>query len=158
VPRVLTRTKNKAGKPRNCSKCGERIEPGQGYYTWSFRYGGTYRRHVTCGRPRQSELTQSKMSEVYRAVEDAETDLPEADSVEAVTELVQGVGAVAQEVADEYREADEAFGGQGATEHAERADELEYWAQELEAWDPSDESDLDASRDEALEAISECPL
>lgn len=41
-----------------------------------------------------------------------------------------------REVADEYRAADEEFGGQGATEHAERADELEAWADELDGFEP----------------------
>lgn len=43
MPRVATRTKNKAGKPYDCDRCSEQIKPGEKYHEWSFRYGGTHR-------------------------------------------------------------------------------------------------------------------
>jgi hypothetical protein len=74
MPRVNARTKNRAGKERSCGRCGKKIEPGDRYYTWSFRYGGT---HFRCAAhyPRPSELTQSKLSAVYAATENLEDQL-----------------------------------------------------------------------------------
>lgn len=168
MPRVITATKNHAGKARNCGRCGEPIIPGEKYRKWSFRYGGT---HFRCGRtscnPRPSELTQSKLSTVYAAQEDAHDTIGAATTVEDITGAVEAVAEAAREVADEYQEADEAFGGTGATEHAERASEMEGFAEELESWMPStegyDEDDppdhvVDAVREEAQEAIDNCPL
>ena len=40
MPRVNQRKKNKAGAERKCGRCGKTIQPGDLYYTWSFRYGG----------------------------------------------------------------------------------------------------------------------
>ena len=81
MPRVTTRTKNRGGRDRHCGRCGEVIKPGEKYYTWAFRYGGSrfncYRHH-----PRQSELTQSKMSGVYAAIESAQDAIAAAETVE----------------------------------------------------------------------------
>lgn len=159
MPRVNVRTKNRAGEDRFCGRCERKIEPGETYRSWSFRYGGT---HFRCHRPecapRQSELTQSRMGDVYAAIEDAQASLPGADGHEEIQDLVQGVADVVQEVADEYREADEAFGGHGATENAERADELEGWSGDLEAFYPEDEDDLEDVRSEAEDLLGGCPL
>lgn len=160
MPRVITKTKNRAGRERQCGRCGRKIEPGDKYYTWSFRYGGTAYRCIE-HRPRQSELTQSKMSTVYAAIEGATDDLPNADDPEAVAQLVQDVAEAVREVADEYEEAAEPFGGAG--ENAERADELHGWADELECWEPAtygDDADsaLDEARTDAEAVLAECPL
>src|SRR3954464_10047336 len=76
VPRVYTQKKSSRGAERRCGRygCGKVIEPGESYFQFSFRYGGT---HYRCAehRPRQSELTQSKMSAVYAAIEDAGDNL-----------------------------------------------------------------------------------
>jgi hypothetical protein len=65
---------------------------------------------------------------------------------------VDDIASAAREVADEYTQADEAFGGQGATEHAERASELEGYADELESWDVPDQADYRDSEDEDEDA------
>lgn len=171
MPRVTVKKKNRAGADRECGRCGDGIEPGQEYRSWSFRYGGTHYRCMKPGcRPRQSELTQSKMSEVYSAVEEAEETLKGdastitvADIRDAVSEAAEAVGAVAEE----YREADQAFGGQGATESAERADELEDFASALDNFSPEEETDEDseaeaaekveAAKEAAYEALGEAP-
>jgi hypothetical protein len=44
------------------------IKVGDSYYWWKFRYGGKF---VSKERPRQSQLTQSKLSGVYAAEESA---------------------------------------------------------------------------------------
>lgn len=133
MPRVVKRTKSARGASRSCGRCGATIAPGQPYFQFSFRYGGT---HYRCKDhyPKPSELTQSKVSTIYAAVEEAEESLPGLDTFDDIAQVVDTVAEAAREVADEYREADEAFGGYGATQSAELADELEGWADELDSF------------------------
>lgn len=100
--------------------------------SWSFRYGGTHRRCMA-HPPKRSELTQSLMSGVYAAIEDAETMLPEAINIDDLRSIQEQVADAGREVVDQYREAAENFGGAG--ENAERADELEGWVEEVECID-----------------------
>jgi len=165
MPKVYTyktqeRRKHADKGHHRCNKCGQDILPGQDRYEWSFRFGGTYRRHVTCGFPRPSELTQSKMAQVYAATEAVE-DLVHAEGDLALDDLVQALETAAEEieqVVSEYNEAAENFGGQG--ENADRAMELDSYADTIRnAADSLDEDtatleDMQAAVDQA---ISECP-
>lgn len=159
MPRVTTRVKSTRGAVRKCGRCGRVIAPGQKYFQWSFRYGGT---HFRCGEhtPRRSETTQSILGEVYAAIEVAEDDLPGAECVSDVVALVAGVAEIVDAVIDQYREAAEHFGGAG--ENAERADELDGWKDELESFDPEEEEDGDEENDDArrfrLESEEACRL
>jgi hypothetical protein len=155
MPKVIERTKSRQGAERWCEQCARVIEPGQPYLQWSFRYGGTHYR-CTDHPPRPSDLTQSKLAEVYAAIESAEDGLPAAEDAEAVGDLVAEVKDAVYQVAEEYREAAEPFGGEG--ENAERADELEGWAQELESFYPDTDAPLEDVRSEASEMIGGCPL
>jgi hypothetical protein len=151
MPRVHTKTKSRAGREYQCGRCGETIRPGEKYFSWSFRYGGT---QVRCYRhpPRQSELTQSNMSAVYAAIEDATYQLPDVETIEDIMNIVQDdVANVVQEVADEYAEAADAMGAAGESgESRERAADLESWATELQSWEPDvDPTDADDARLEA---------
>jgi hypothetical protein len=152
MPRVMTKTKNRAGADRACGKCGEPIRPGEKYRTWSFRYGGTYFRcnRAACA-PRASELTQSIIGEVYSAQEAFEDSVTAESTVAEIKEAVEAVRDAAQEVADQYREAAEPFGGAG--ENGERADELEGWIGDLDGFYPDEEPD--GVSEEAREAIEE---
>lgn len=152
MPRVYTKTKSSRGAERRCSRCGQPIKPGETYYEWAFRYGGT-RRNCFRHRPRQSELTQSAMGDIYSAVENAQDQMPNATTYDEIKELVESVATAVQEVVDQYREADEAFGGHGATESAQRADELEGWQQDLESWEPSVTLDDDDDADDRQERV-----
>lgn len=140
MPRVNTQTKSNRGRTLHCGRCGATILPTETYFSWSFRYGGT---RTNCHRhpPRSSELTQSKMAEVYAAIESAEDQLDGCTTIEDIKDQVTDVASTVQEVAGEYRDAAEAFGGQG--ENAERADELDSWADELESFDPDEPPDPD---------------
>lgn len=135
MPRVNTQTRSTRGRAKRCGNCGREIQPGEKYFSFSFRYGGT---QVRCKDhyPKQSELTQSKMSEVYSAVESAEDDMASAETVQDITDAVEGVAGTVREVAEEYEAAAEPFGGQG--ENQERADELSGWADELESFQPEE--------------------
>lgn len=140
MPRVIVKTKNRAGADRACGKCAAPILPGDKYRSWAFRFGGTYYR---CSRPecapRPSDLTQSLMGDVYAAIENAQDSMATTECVTDVKALVEEVTSAVEEVASAYREAAEAFGGAG--ENAERADELEGWQGDLESFDPSEEDD-----------------
>lgn len=133
--------------------CGREIPKGEEYYTWTPRSTG---RQVRCLEhpPKQSDLTASRMSEVYAAMETAEEELSgNTETVEDVTAVVATVAEAAREVCDEYRTAADAFGGGGP--NAERADELEGWVDELEAFEP-DESDVEEfDEDEHAEEAKE---
>lgn len=160
MPRVFKKKKIKLGADRSCGRCGKKIEPGEEYLSWSFRYGGT---HFRCldHPPRRSELTQSKLSEVYAAQESAEDEIDalvvdEDGAVEGVKDAVQTVIDQIQETASEYMEAAEHFGGEG--ENAWRADELEAWSGELESFYPDEDAALEDAKTEAMELLGNCPL
>lgn len=155
MPRVHVQTARKSKYRRRCHRCHQDIVPGMRYKSWSFRYGGTY---YACDRPecapQRSDLTQSKMGEVYAAIETAERSVAEAEDTDDLRAAIDSVVETVDEVAAEYREAAEPFGGEG--EHAERADELESWSSELQGFDPDE--DLEVSRPEAEELLGGCPL
>lgn len=163
MPRVIVQKKNRSGKERACGKCQTVIQPGEQYKKWSFRYGGTrYRCMKPECAPRPSDLTQSKMSEVYAALENAQDALP-ATAYEDLEELLREAGETASEIAEEYREAAEPFGGEG--ENAERADELEGYADELQSFQPDEPEgdeptaeETEEARSQAEQILSECPL
>lgn len=148
---VKTQKKSSRGE-YHCGNinCGRKIEPGEMYFKYSFRYGGT---HYRCKNhyPKRSELTQSKLADVYAAIEDAEDLINSADNVQDIVSAVEAVASQAQETAYEYQEAAENFGGQG--ENAERADELEAFAGDLESFNPEDEKDRGEDRESIVENI-----
>lgn len=142
MPRVIMKTKNRAGRDRVCGHCGNPIHPGHKYRSWSFRYGGTHFRcmEAACA-PRRSDLTQSLMGEVYLAIESAEDQLADLGSVEEIKGLIEEVAGTVEEVKSQYEEAAEPFGGQG--ENQERADELDGWHGELEGFYPDEPEEFD---------------
>jgi len=103
MPRVTGKTKNSAGVPYDCVKCSEKIRAKEPYYEWSFRYGGTYRQHQSHGRPKPSQLTQSKMSGVYSAIEGAEDDIAAADTAEDISLALNTCADEVDAVKDEYQ-------------------------------------------------------
>lgn len=167
MPRVHKKTKNRGGKTGEyrCVRCPDPIVSGETYFEWSFRYGGTHRQHTKHGSPRQSQLTQSKMSGVYAEVEAVE-DLLGEDTYELddLTGAIDNLASTVDEVAEEYRDAAEHFGGEG--EQAERASELDDFSSTLGQFSPDEfdaegEESLEDWRErikaEAEEALGECP-
>lgn len=139
MARARLKTKNRGGKTGEyrCSGCSEPIVPGERYWEWSFRYGGTYRQHATHGMPRPSQLTQSNMSEVYAGIESVEDLIARDDwSTEDAVSAVEELRSTVEEVAQGYRDAAEPFGDAGP--HAERADELDSYADQLDGIDLSE--------------------
>lgn len=136
MPRVSTKTKSKGGKAESyrCDSCPEPILPKQQYYEWSFRYGGTHRQHVSCGPVKQSQLTQSKMSGVYAAVEAAEAEIASAEDNDALAAALETCADSVDEVKDEYQESlDNMISQDGsiAQEVQEKIETLESFADEL---------------------------
>lgn len=146
MPRVHTKTKSKAGKTYACDRCRADILPGTKYYVWSFRYGGPRFQHEACGYPQRSQLTQSKLSAVYGAIEGFNPS--GAESADEIAGMMTGVAEVAREVAEEYREAVSAMNMEGSgNENEERADALETFADDLE----SEAGDIEGEEWEAEE-------
>lgn len=172
MPRVTSATKNKGGKKEyRCRRCGKTIEPGQKYYKYSFRYGGTYY-HCASHPPKPSELTQSKMVAVLEAIEAAEERLDaelsfdgdiedfDADQYEqAAREIVEEVCTAAEEVRDEYQSALDEW-EHGNSQLEEKVDEMTTFVDALEQFDPSatfeapdEESDREEYEDEYRDRI-----
>lgn len=146
----------KKGLP-TCCKCRTQIEKGQPYRWWTkgFRgQGGTFSRCMKSGcTPRQSELESSLLADIMSAQEDAIENLErlrgdEATTPDQIREEVELVANAVEEVASAYRDADEAMGGSGSTESAEKADTLE--GNDI-SWDPGDEAPEQCEQHEALE-------
>ena len=133
MPRVNTKKKNKVGEYR-CDACSNPIIGGQTYYEWSFRYGGTHRQHESHGRPKASQLTQSKLSGVYSAVESAESAINDADNVDDIRAALEECASEVESVKDEYQESlDNMISQDGsvAQDVQEKIDALESFIDEL---------------------------
>jgi len=136
MPRVSTKKKNKVGEGYRCDGCAELIVAGQQYYEWSFRYGGTHRQHIDHGSPKQSQLTQSKMSGAYAAVESAAEAIASADNVEDIKSALEECATEIESVAEEYQDAIDSMPenlqqGGPAQEMQEKIEGLQSFAEEL---------------------------
>lgn len=130
-----------------CGKCGAEIQVGSPYRYWEpyFRSSAKAIRCMksTCS-PKMSELESSNLSEAYAAQETALADLDglsgDPGETSDVTSIVETFGEALTDLAAQYREADEQFGGGGSTQSGETADALETSADELSSWSPSEDS------------------
>lgn len=171
MPRVYQKVKNAGGhKIYVCAACRKPVRSGQPYFTWKFNRGLRHFQHVSCGMPRRSSLTNSKMSAVYDAVDDF--DSQDAGSPEELKTKLEEIAAVARETADEYEAAAAAIlssfsAGNPTSDACEAtATELNSWADELDGWEPSitepDEGEdredmMEALRHEAQEIVDDAP-
>lgn len=144
-----------ARKPQGrCGRCGKEIEKGDGYRHASpgFRSRKLVRCLEDACRFRPSDLTTSKMSQVYAAVEGVEDSLAEFGPFEdhdAVKDeaqaLVDGMKDEIEAVRDEYQEALDQW-EYGNEQIQEKVDEVEGWVDVCEGWDcpeVEDEEDMD---------------
>lgn len=144
---------NKSMKPLTCGRCQADLPKGSAYRHATPGFRGT--RLVRCMefdcRFRQSELTTSKMVDVYAAQEDA-TDAVEgwagSEGTDELESILQECADRAREVAQEYADAADAMGEAGA-EMQERADEIESWCDALECveWPDLEEDDEPPTED-----------
>ena len=143
MPRVVTKKKSSRGAAYRCDVCPNPIVAGEQYHEWSFRYGGTHRQHASHGHPKPSQLTQSKMSGVYMAVEAAEADIAAAEDVQGLRDALQACADAVREVAGEYEESIQNMPeglqqGPKAEEMQEKVDGLNDFADSLESADLED--------------------
>lgn len=152
-----------------CERDGTPLPKGSAYRWWTVGYRSRLK-HRRCMNPRctprLSELESSLVSSVMAAREDAETTLSSlmvsdpgdpADMVQQVQDALAGVADAADEVAQQYRDQDEQFGGGGNTDSAERADTLEEAANTLRDWQPdSDAPDGCEEHDQFDDACDAC--
>lgn len=126
-------TVQKSMKDLVCGRCGGAIPRGSAY-RWAKPGFRSRTRLVRCPGAgcsfRTSELTTSKLSEVYAAQEDALIEVDGAESVDDLESILTDAADRARDVAQEYRDAAEAMGEAG-TEMEERADQIEEWADSL---------------------------
>lgn len=136
------------------------IKKGDVYYSWSFRYGGE---HKSRTYPRPSQLTQSKLSTAYAAMEGLEDSLPSLDTLEGIAEAARECAEEVRGVAEEYRDSRENMpeglqDGPTGQECEEKADALEACADELEsAADDVEALDADDFREEGDEEEEDIP-
>lgn len=164
MPRVFQDKKsNRKSKPWRCLQCGKDIEAGQEYYYWFMRIMGIRRKHVLCGRPRPTQLSNAKTAAVQEAVEDAINIIgswnPEAewgvdngwsvsDDASTIEDAISEVVSSANEVADEYDSSADALpenlqnGSQAEALH-DVAERLREWAGTLENFSPDDSSNIE---------------
>ena len=142
MPRVTKHmSQGRAAGTVRCARCPEPIVKGQEYYQWAIKAqrGGTvYRQHTSHGPVRQSQLTHSKMSGAYAAIEAAEDSIAAAGSVDELEEALNDCISEIESVRDEYQESlDNMPEGlqQGDTgqQIQEKIDELESFIGELES-------------------------
>ena len=137
MPRVIEKKKNSAGSPYDCCQCAEKIKSGENYYEWSFRYGGTYRQHTAHGHPKASQLTQSKLSGAYAAIESAEAYLAAAESIEDMQSALEECATEIENVAEEYQDSFDSIPenlqqGGPAQEMQEKIEALQSFSRELQ--------------------------
>lgn len=148
----------------NCGKCGVEIGVGDSYLWIQFRHGG---RIIRClkheCRFRDSNLTQSKMSDAYRAQEDAEdaANKWDGEKLEDLQTIAEECASEIRDVAEEYRESADNIRATFeespiADDCEEKADGLEEWAGEIEdslqSFDEFD-SDVELSRKEWADEV-----
>lgn len=161
MPRVNEKTKNSAGKPYDCNKCEVPIKAGDKYYQWTFYRCRPSRQHVTCGYPRSSQLTNSKLSGAYAAAEalgDAIALAHKAKDLSGIVDEIDTAISDLESVRDEYQESLDNMGenlAQGDTgqQIQENIDALEEYINNLE----SAKSDIETAEAEVAEAIAEEP-
>ena len=159
MPRVHTRTKSTRGRPTfPCRACSEPIKPGEKFYTWKKRYGGTSYMHTSHGFPKPSMLSNRKTA----VIEDMTQDFPSSvESTDEISEALQAIAETARDVGQEYEDSADNMPeslqqGYQAEAMREVAQELETWADDLESWEPEndspDEDDYQETDQEAYQA------
>lgn len=146
MSRVITVLNNR--KELTCGNCHAVIPKGAGYRWTKPRYGS---RKVRCLKPscafKPSDLSSSKAAIVHDAIEDAREQIRSAESHDDLQSILQSVADTAREVGQEYQDASDSWaGGNGHPEFQERAEMCESFADELEGWTFSGETDEDTVR------------
>jgi len=127
--------------PGACGKCGKKIQRGEPYKWWKFRYAGK-RVYCRACKPRPSDLTANdKLSRIYAAgesVEDALTEFGKDYDLESLRAALEEAAGEVRQVGEEYQESAENVGeyfpdSDQVSELEERAENLESRADDLES-------------------------
>jgi hypothetical protein len=103
-------------------------------------------------RFRPTDLSNAKTARIEEAVEDAREAIRAAGDHDEVQTALGEVAEVAREVGEEYQDASDNWaGGQGNSDFQEKADACTEFADELESWQYTGETDEDVVRQEAFE-------
>lgn len=159
-------TVNKSMKDQTCGRCGKPIPKGS-TYRWAKPGFRSRTRLIRCTECpfRQSELTTSNLAGLY-AAQEALYDAKDAWDEGAPTDTDDLVAAIddavssAQEVADLYQEANDAWeqnSGSVNDEFTEKIEAIEAWIGELEAveFEEPDTEDPDFDHDAWVEECRE---
>jgi hypothetical protein len=145
----------------HCGKCGDAIPAGSPYRWFSVGFRSHYKQKRCMKQscyPKTSELESSLLSGVYAAQEGAALPEDPEDDTSSLSDALNSVAEAANEVADQYEEADEAMGGHQG-ENYEKAESLREYASELEGWQAPDDSRPDDgcdAHDEETEGCEAC--
>jgi len=159
MARVTQHRKTKGGKKTFiCVGCHGEILPGERYSAWTLYRQPTRYRHLRCGPPTATQLSNSKMAQVEEAA--SAIDLGSCASPGEMSAELQGVADTARQVAEEYGESadsiEQSFPGSPTAEACRTAqEELDSWADDLEGWEPEDDefnSENHADEEDWLEA------
>jgi hypothetical protein len=158
MPKVTKHvSQGRAKEPMRCARCADPIVKGEEYYKWSIkaqRGGTTYQQHTMHGPVKASQLTHSKMSTAYAAVEDAESSVATAEDASELREALEACIGEIESVRDEYQESLDAMPyslQQGPTgeQITEKIESFESFVGELQtAVDEIEDDDDDLSEDE----------
>lgn len=143
------------GGTMRCVSCPTPIVKGEEYYQWSIkatRGGTTYRQHKAHGYPKQSQLTNSKLSEAYAAIETAQTDLAAASTKQEIEDVLQACADGIDGVRDEYQNSldnmpDGLQTGTTGQEIQEKIDALEEFSSNLTSVDLDDDEYEEAAKE-----------
>lgn len=146
IARLVTVQKSRKSKKygeRKCEACRTIIPTGAPYRYFTVGFHSNFP-HVRCLKatcsPKPSELESSQLSEAFSAQEIAIADLgwlSGQGEISDIQQILDDFADVLTSLSETYREADEAFGGGGATRSGEMADTLETASSELSDWSPS---------------------
>lgn len=152
-------TIQRSAKEHTCGRCATVLPKGSAYQKAApgFRARDLIR-CMSCGF-RQSELTTSKLSEVYAAQEDLQANIDSWDPTEAedagdLEAALQEAAERARAVAEEYTDANDGWTQNGASDNEqfiEKAEAIDAWADELEAAYFEDKPDPEDSEVEEIE-------
>jgi DNA repair ATPase RecN len=149
--RVTEHKKSKAGREYPCEKCPDLIVAGDQYFEWTPYKSASRRQHSKHGHPTQSQLTTSKLSGVYSAIEDASASVTAAEDVSDIAQALRDCATTCEEVKGEYEEALEALpdGLRDSSDMQEKVDALDTFLDSLNT--AADEVDGTSFEDEKSE-------
>lgn len=161
MARAFTAKKSKVGKEIQCGRCQAPIVPGETYFYFSVGFRGSKSIRCSKHRPRQSELTGSKLSGAYAAMESVEDAMNDKLATkETIADALESAASDVESVRDEYQDSYDSLGdnfqngapGETIQEKIDGLDEfvneLNDAAQEVRDLEPSEEAEEGEEQEE----------